>query len=171
MVSFAMEVRTLGGLWGSYLWLTARLLRFSKQCLLQSQLSGFPELIMIAVTVQQTAKRASRKGPRQITSKSVKNILRHFSTFFAQDKNVQNHQKYFSTLFDHFRAAPIFRPLSGGSELCHHAIACFRERLCISACKARLHVLRGQKHTALLLWHPAKKNMAKSASGLPCAKL
>ena len=71
---------------------------------------------------QRTAKGASGKGPRQKTSKIVKKcqkVFRHFSTFFAQGKKRQNRQKVskiFSTLFDIFRAAPIFRPLLGASE-------------------------------------------------------
>ena len=50
-------------------------------------------------------KRPAERGPRKKTSKSVKNLFRHFSTFFAQDKNRQKVSKIF---FDNFRAAPYF---------------------------------------------------------------
>ena len=65
------------------------------------------------------AKRAGGKGPRQKSSKSVKNIFDTFRQFSRRAKKVKNRQKvskYFSTLFDNFRAAPVFRPLLGGSE-------------------------------------------------------
>ena len=69
-----------------------------------------------------------QKGPserghvkkRQKSSKSDKNIFETFRHFSRRAKNVKNRQKvskYFSTLFDNFRAAPVFRPLLGGSEL------------------------------------------------------
>ena len=50
--------------------------------------------------------------------KKRQKYFRHFSTFFAQAKNVKNRQKVskiFSTFFDNFRAAPVFRPVLGGS--------------------------------------------------------
>ena len=71
---------------------------------------------------QWTAEGASGKGPRQKNQnrQKVSNYFRHFSTFFAQGKKVKNRQKVskiFSTLFDNFRAAPVFRPLLGGPNL------------------------------------------------------
>ena len=62
------------------------------------------------------------RGPRQKTSKIFKKCqkdFRYFSTFSAQAKKRQKSSKVskiFSTLFDIFRAAPVFRPLLGGSE-------------------------------------------------------
>ena len=69
-----------------------------------------------------------QKGPaergRQKTSKIVQKCqkyFRHFSTSFAQGKTRQKVFKSFSTLFDNFRAAPVFRPLflggGGGSDI------------------------------------------------------
>ena len=83
---------------------------------------GAPSPGLFLANCQRIAKGAGGKGPRQKTSKIVKECqkyFRHFSTFFAQGKNVKNRQKVakiFSTLFDNFRAAPVFRPLLGGSE-------------------------------------------------------
>ena len=65
-----------------------------------------------------TAERGHVKK-RQKSSKSVKNIFdtfRHFSRWAKNVKNRQKVSKIFSTLFDNFRAAPIFRPLLGGSD-------------------------------------------------------
>ena len=76
---------------------------------------------------QRIAKGAGGKGPRQKTSKIVKKcqkVFRHFSTIFAQGKKRQKTSKVsksFSTLFDNFRAAPVFRPLLQSTE-------CFRYR-------------------------------------------
>ena len=77
-------------------------------------------------------KRGRRKGA---TSKSVKNrqkVSKIFSTLFdifrAGAKKVKNRQKvskYVSTLFDNFRAAPVFRPLFGGSDFLFFKIPCF----------------------------------------------
>ena len=75
----------------------------------------------------QTVLSGPQKGPaerghvkkRQKSSKSVKNIFDTFRQFSRRAKNVKNRQKvskYFSTLFDNFCAAPVFRPLLGGSE-------------------------------------------------------
>ena len=61
-----------------------------------------------------TAKGAGGKGPRQKSSKIVKNIFDTFRHFSRRAKNRQKVSKYFSTLFDNFRAAPVFRPLLGG---------------------------------------------------------
>ena len=66
------------------------------------------------------AKGAGGKRPRQKTSKIVKKcqkVFRHFSTIFAQGKNVKNRQtaSKSSTLFDNFRAAP-FCPFGGGGS-------------------------------------------------------
>ena len=66
-----------------------------------------------------------QKGPaerghvkkRLKSSKSVKNILVTFRDFSNRAKSVKNRQKVskiLSTLFDNFRAAPVFRPLWGG---------------------------------------------------------
>ena len=72
---------------------------------------------------QRTVKGASGKGSRQKTSKIVKKCqkyFRHFSTLLAQGKKRQKSSKslkIFSTLFDNFRAAPVFRPLLGGSDI------------------------------------------------------
>ena len=63
-------------------------------------------------------KRGQRKGPRQKTSKFVKECqdkFRHSSTIFAQGKNIKNRQKESKIIFDTFdifRAAPIFPQLS-----------------------------------------------------------
>ena len=71
---------------------------------------------------QRAAKGASGKGPRQKrqkSSKSVQNILDTFRQFSRRAQNVTNRQKVskmFSTLFDNFRAAPVFRPLLGGPD-------------------------------------------------------
>ena len=68
---------------------------------------------------QRTAKGASGKGPRQKESKSVKIIFdtfRHFSRRAKKVKNRQTVSKIFLTLFDNFRAAPVFQPLLGGSD-------------------------------------------------------
>ena len=65
---------------------------------------------------------AGGKGPRQKTSKIVKSFKKFFDTFrqlSRRAKNVKNRQKaskFFSTLFDNFRAAPFFRPLLGGAD-------------------------------------------------------
>ena len=70
-----------------------------------------------------------QKGPaerghvkkRQKSSKSVKNIFVTFRHFSRRTKNVKNRQKVskvFSTLFDYFRAAPVFWPFLGGSDMC-----------------------------------------------------
>ena len=68
-------------------------------------------------------KRGQRKGghvkKRQKSSKSVKNIFGTFQHFSRRAKNVkilQKVPKIFSTLFDNFRVAPVFRPLLGSSE-------------------------------------------------------
>ena len=68
---------------------------------------------------QRSAEGASEKGPRQKTSKIVKNILDSFRHFSRRAKNVkhrQNVSRISSTLFDKFRAAPVFRPLLGGYD-------------------------------------------------------
>ena len=49
--------------------------------------------------IQRTAKGASGKGPRQKTSKSVKKIFRHFSTFFRAG---QKSSKSAKNIFRHF---------------------------------------------------------------------
>ena len=72
---------------------------------------------------QRTAKAASGKGPRQKTPKIGKKCQTCFETFrhfSRRAKNVNNRQevsKIFSTIFDNFRAAPVFRHLLGGSEI------------------------------------------------------
>ena len=43
-------------------------------------------------------------------------IFDTFRQFFAQGKKRQKVSKIFSTLFDNFRAAPVFRPLLGGAD-------------------------------------------------------
>ena len=54
--------------------------------------------------------------------KNIKNrqkcpkYFRHFSRRAKNVKNRQKVSKIFSTLFDNFRAAPVFRPLLGGSD-------------------------------------------------------
>ena len=60
------------------------------------------------------------KGPAERGHvKNRQKVSRHFSTFFAKGKKtskiVKKCQKYFSTLFDNFRAAPVFRLLLGVS--------------------------------------------------------
>ena len=52
-------------------------------------------------------------------SKNVKNRQKyfgHFSTFFAQGNKGQQLSKSVKNIFDNFRAAPVFRPLLGGSD-------------------------------------------------------
>ena len=68
-------------------------------------------------------KRGRRKGATSKktskSSKSVKKFFDIFRQFSRRAKNVKNRQKVsksFSTLFDNFRAAPVFRPLLGGSD-------------------------------------------------------
>ena len=70
-----------------------------------------------AVFDQRTARGASGKGPRQKSSKSVKNIFDAFRHFSRRAKNVKNRQKVSKIFFDNFRAAPVFRPLLGCSDL------------------------------------------------------
>ena len=71
---------------------------------------------------QRIAKGAGGKGPRQKrqkSSKSVKKCFETFRQFSRRAKSVKNRQKVskiFSTLFDNFHAAPVFRPLLGGSD-------------------------------------------------------
>ena len=65
------------------------------------------------------AKGASGKGPCQKTSKATKKCQKYFRQFSRRATTVKNCQKVskvFSTLFDNFLAAPVFRPLLGGSE-------------------------------------------------------
>ena len=69
-----------------------------------------------------------QKGPaerghfkkRQKSSKSAKNIFDTFRHVSRRAKKVKNRQKmskiFSSTFFDNFCAAPIFRPLLGGSD-------------------------------------------------------
>ena len=78
------------------------------------------KLVTKAAFAQRNAKGTSGKGPRQKSSKSVKNIFDTFRHFSRRAKNVKNRQKMskiFSTFFDNFRAAPVFRPLLGASDL------------------------------------------------------
>ena len=71
----------------------------------------------INLVIQQTAKGASGKGPRQKTSKSVKHVFSTlFDIFRGGQKEVKKFQKYFRYFLTIFAEAPIFRPLSGGSE-------------------------------------------------------
>ena len=69
-----------------------------------------------------------KKGPaerghvkkRQKSPKRVKNIFDTFWQFSRRAKNAKNRQKMsktFWTLFENFRAAPVFRPLLGGSDV------------------------------------------------------
>ena len=65
---------------------------------------------------QWTAKGASRKGPRQKTSKIVEKCqeyFRHFSTFFAQGKNRQKVSKYFRHVLTIFARHPFSGPFWG----------------------------------------------------------
>ena len=65
------------------------------------------------------AERGPQVKKRQKSSKSVKNIFDTFRHFSRRAKNVNIRQKVskiISTLFDDFRAAPVFRPLLGGSD-------------------------------------------------------
>ena len=86
---------------------------------LQSRISG--QLILGALT-QRIAKGAGGKGPRQKTSKIVKNrqkSSKSFSTLFDNFRAGQKRQKSSKSvkyIFDSFRAAPVFWPLLGGSD-------------------------------------------------------
>ena len=85
---------------------------------------GGAKYFFFGTEIQRIAKGAGGKGPRQKTSNIVKSVKKFFDTFrqfSRRAKNVKNRQKVskiFSTLFDNFRAAPVFRPLLGGSEKC-----------------------------------------------------
>ena len=66
-------------------------------------------------------KRGQWKGATSKKPKIVKNIFDIFRQFSRRAKSVKNDlkvSKVFSTLFDSFQTAPVFRPLLGGSELC-----------------------------------------------------
>ena len=71
---------------------------------------------------QRIAKGAGGKGhvkKRQKSSKSVKKFFDTFRQFSRRAKIVKNRQKVsksFPTLFDNFYAAPLCRPLLGGSD-------------------------------------------------------
>ena len=76
-------------------------------------------LIFLAPNISGPQKGPVEKGPRQKTSKIAKKCqdkFRHFWTIFAQGKKRRKASKIFATLFDKFRAAPIFRPLLGGGS-------------------------------------------------------
>ena len=89
-------------------------------------------LSVVFLVCQRIAKGAGGKGPRQKTSKIVKKcqkVFRHFSTTFAQGKKtskiVKKCQKLvFSTLFDTFRAAPVFRTPFGGALSMGGSLGC-----------------------------------------------
>ena len=71
---------------------------------------------------------AGGKGPRQKSQKSSKCIKTSFDIFDnfragqKTSKIVKRCQKI-PTLFDNLRAAPIFRPLSGGADTCPKSAA------------------------------------------------
>ena len=78
--------------------------------------------------VRRTLISGLQKGPaerghvkkRQKSSQSVKNFFDTFRQSSRRAQNVKNRQKVSricSTLFDNFRAAPVFRPLLGGSDV------------------------------------------------------
>ena len=73
---------------------------------------------------QRTAKGASGKGPRQKSSKNVKNIFDTFRRHFSRRaKNVRNRQevsKYFSTFFDNFARHPFSSPFWGALIILHY---------------------------------------------------
>ena len=71
------------------------------------------EIIFVSGPQKGPAERGHVKK-RQKPSKSVKNI---FDTFRQFSRKRQKVSKIFSTLFGNFRAAPVFRPLLGGSDL------------------------------------------------------
>ena len=84
---------------------------FELRELLREYPGSLPEL--------QECRRTAHVNKRQKSSNSVKNTFDTFRHFSRRAKNVKNRQKVskiFSTLFDIFRAAPVFRPLLGGSE-------------------------------------------------------
>ena len=101
-----------------------------------SENQGMPSVKTLPLRVyQRTAKGASGKGPRQKSSKSVKNIFDDFRHFSRRAKKVKNHQKVlkiFSTLFDSFPAAPLFRPLLGGSE-CKNRMLIMEYTVCVQS--------------------------------------
>ena len=100
----------------------------------------------------------AEKGPRRKASKIVQKChdkLRHFSTTFAQGKKalkiVKKFQKYFSTLFDNFCAAPFFRPLFGGSfylETCNPVKGTARKQRFIRTSQAAEDELKQQQALA-----------------------
>ena len=115
---------------------------------------------------QWTAKGASGKGPRQKTSKIVKKCrkyFRHFSTIFTQGKKRQKSSKNLKIIFDNFeifRAAPVFRPTLGGSDLRElrewpfHSESVFPEIGVVP----RLPIF-GTVENRLQMWHPELPEM------------
>ena len=70
-----------------------------------------PGNFWIALKIQQTAKGASGKGPRQ--KKKVSKNLSTLFDFSRREKKLKNRQKMsklLSTLFDNFHAAPVSQP-------------------------------------------------------------
>ena len=65
---------------------------------------------------QRAAKGASGKGSRQKTAKVVKKCQKYFRHFRAGQTKRQKVSKIFSSFFDNFRAAPVFRPLFRASD-------------------------------------------------------
>ena len=64
-------------------------------------------------------KRGQRKGGHVKNRQKVsKTSFRHFSSFVAQGKKHQKSSTIFSTFFDNFARAPVFRRILGGSEKC-----------------------------------------------------
>ena len=100
-----------------------------QQCRLRASLK-VPLLDLRYGDIEQSSadrKKGQWKGATKKASKIVKTYQdkysTHFSTFFrnfAPPQKSQNRPKVsktFSTLVDHFHAAPIFRPLLGGSDI------------------------------------------------------
>ena len=117
---------------------------------------------------QRIAKGAGRKGPCQKKSKIVKKrqtVFRHFSRRAKSVKNRQKVSKIFSTLFDSFRAAPVFRPLLGGSDF----FCCFRQGIAGMSRDFGRDVPGTEKTYARKLWadylFPIVQHVASGQSG------
>ena len=117
-----------------------------------------------------------QKGPaerdhvkkRQKSSKSVKKFFDTFRQFSRRAKNVKNRQKVskiFSTLFDNFRAAPVFRPLLGGSENGYFANGYFENPWKVARRPPAMERKGGQR------LDPSGKNMRPANSLKMCVSL
>ena len=124
--------------------------------------SGFPATLEVAPRIAFVSeiprvdrKRGQRKGA---TSKNV--------------KNRQKVSKIFSTLFDNFRAAPVFRPLLGGSEFWELLRECLGIPSCsengpyhsesVSSCRKRRGDQSAMVRWVIWLMHSSMHSQAKA---------